>query len=162
MKTITLVRHAKSEWENANLISDADRPLNLRGVKNAYAMSVQFNEEHCKPDVIITSHAARALHTAIIFAQNIHFDMLKMQIKTALYHAEAKQILNTMQQIDETDQHVMIFAHNPGIEDFLQFVTNKYIEVPTCAVLQFTSNSLNWADLDYHKLNFKQIEIPKK
>ena len=72
MKTLYLVRHAKSSWDEANQ-SDFERTLNERGANDAATMAKLLGKKNVKPELIISSPAARALLTAEIFAEQLHY-----------------------------------------------------------------------------------------
>ena len=74
MKTLYIVRHAKSSWDYES-IADIDRPLKERGIKDAHLISNYLAETIKKPDVFVTSSANRALHTAIIFCDNFSYPL---------------------------------------------------------------------------------------
>ena len=80
MKTLYIVRHAKSSWTYKR-IEDIDRPLKKRGIKDAHLMSKFLSKKIEKPDVFVTSSANRALHTAIIFVKNLVFHTQIFKLK---------------------------------------------------------------------------------
>ena len=84
MKTLYIVRHAKSSWKYSG-IEDIDRPLKKRGIKDAHLMSKFLSKEIARPDVFISSSANRALHTGIIFCENLEYPLANLQINRQLY-----------------------------------------------------------------------------
>jgi len=80
MKTLYIVRHAKSSWEYEG-IEDIDRPLKRRGIKDAHLMSKFLSKEIDRPDVFVSSSANRALHTALIFCENFEYPLSNIKIK---------------------------------------------------------------------------------
>ena len=84
MKTIYIVRHAKSSWEYQG-IKDMDRPLKKRGINDAYLVSSILKEKILKPDAFITSSAIRALSTAVVFCNNFGFPLSRLKINKSLY-----------------------------------------------------------------------------
>ena len=87
MKTLYIVRHAKSSWEYQG-VEDIDRPLKKRGIKDAYLMSKFLSKKINKPDVFISSVANRALHTSVIFCQNFNYPLSNLKIKKELSFRE--------------------------------------------------------------------------
>ena len=84
MKTLYIVRHAKSSWEYEG-IEDIDRPLKRRGIKDAHLMSKFLSKEIDRPDVFVSSSANRALHTALIFCENFEYPLSNIKIKSKYY-----------------------------------------------------------------------------
>ncbi|MES2593320.1 MAG: histidine phosphatase family protein [Bacteroidota bacterium] len=134
MKTLYLVRHAKSDWNNGNL-PDIDRPLNTRGYRDAHAMSNLMKEKKVIPDVIISSPAIRAISTALIFCRNLGLDPAKIIIYPDLYETSVKQYLECVSQIDNRFNSAMLFAHNPTITSFANSLTKAFTDgFPTCGI----------------------------
>ena len=92
MKTLYLVRHAKSDWGNENL-KDIDRPLNQRGYNDAYLLSKQFAKEQTHPELIITSSATRAYSTCAIFARALNYKESTILLVPQIYEAPVDSIL---------------------------------------------------------------------
>lgn len=162
MKKLYIVRHAKSEWENFIEIEDIDRPLNTRGVLNAYEMSARLKDKNILPDAIISSNGIRALHTAVIFAHEIGFDTEKIKIIPDLYHSSAAEMLRQIKRTDESIGVLMLFAHNPGISEFASFVNKeRYIDIATCGILEVNVRADTWAHADFPNLDWKTYDSPK-
>jgi phosphohistidine phosphatase len=106
MKTLTIVRHAKSDWEN-DTIHDAHRPLNERGYMDARVISKQVVKKIEKPDYWLTSSAIRAYSTAIIFANAFKFDADKIVIKQKIYEATIKNLNQLISSIPDNYKHVI-------------------------------------------------------
>ena len=148
MKTLFLVRHAKSSWRNSEL-SDIDRPLKERGIRNAYQMGEHLQGNDCMPDLIITSLAARALHTAIIFARQLSFPTHRMRINGLLYHGGQSGILELLNQLDNRFDTVMIVGHNPTFTNMVNQLSDGYLEnLPTSGVAQIEFDVERWAQLN--------------
>src|SRR6478609_6616404 len=116
MKTLYLVRHAKSSWDDIDL-SDFDRPLNDRGKKDAPKMGKRLKERDIFPDVMLSSPAKRALETCKAIAKALSFPEEKITTDKRLYHASEDQLLKVVQGLKDRHDNVeviMIFGHNPG------------------------------------------------
>lgn len=162
MKTIYLVRHAKSDRENTNLL-DIERPLNERGYSNANSMSQVFNEKQDKPGIIISSPAIRAFSTASIFAKNLNYDLNTILIKKELYESSTKDYLSVITDMDEQFKSLMLFAHNPTISSFADSLCKALpMEMPTCAIAGIRFDCKKWKDIKNLKGELFLFEYPKK
>src|SRR5688572_13126040 len=109
MKTLYLVRHAKSDWQHETL-TDIDRPLNERGYKDAHLISLYLRSQHLKPGIIITSAAIRAMSTALIFARNLDYPAEKINVSTALYESGPAAYLDVIRKTSPEFAVVMLFG----------------------------------------------------
>lgn len=95
-KTLIIVRHGKSEWDY-NELTDIDRPLAERGVGNSYKMAKRLFKKNITPDLLISSPAIRALHTAIIFSREMEIPLSKLKVNETLYFSSENEILSLVQ-----------------------------------------------------------------
>lgn len=149
MKTLILVRHAKSSWDYPHL-SDFDRPLNGRGERDAPRMGIYLEENGIHADLIVSSPANRALTTARTIQQHQTSTQPHIIDERSLYHASASAILRIVQSQSETVNHLMIFGHNPGFTACANQMADTYIDnIPTCGVvgIQFGVNS--WSEVAF-------------
>ncbi len=145
MKTLFILRHAKSSWGNANL-ADYDRPLNERGKKDAPRVGQVLQEHHKVPDLIITSSAERALATAEAAA--IHSGYAhELKLDRRLYHAPPTTYLTVLRELGTGPQSVMVVGHNPGVEDLVYHLTGQMEAMPTAALVQVHLPIQQWTDL---------------
>jgi phosphohistidine phosphatase len=146
MKTLYLVRHAKSSWDDISL-GDFDRPLNERGKADAPRMGKRLKDKNIHPNVMISSGAKRAHATAKRIAEVLNFPKDAIKTDRTLYHAEPEQILEVIKAIADMNDSVMVFGHNPGLTDFVnQFGSDVEIDnIPTCGIvaLRFQIDSWN-------------------
>ncbi len=145
MKYLTLIRHAKSDW-NSTTLSDHERPLNERGLRNAPAVARFLAKTYFganggtalipKPDRLVTSTATRAQRTAWIMQNEIGVSKEHVILDPRAYLALPETLLQIVHEFDDSWNHVMMFAHNPGISDFANrlFRLNHIDEMSTCAV----------------------------
>lgn len=145
MKTLLLLRHAKSSWDEAHL-EDHDRPLNGRGKKDAKRMGRFIRREDLVPDAVFTSTAKRARSTAkrVLGAAGYDGEVVK---KRELYMAGPKAMLSAARHAPEGAQHVMLIGHNPGMEELLEALTGRTEALPTCALAQVQLSIDRWQDL---------------
>ena len=157
MKTIILIRHAKSSWKFHDL-KDIERPLKKRGQKDAARMAHVLREMKIHIDKFISSPAERALSTAIAFALRD-----EIAVDQRLYLESKSKLLSVIQELDENFQSVVLFSHNPDLTDFANFLANDTIEnIPTAGMvgIQFDVNS--WKEIEKGKGKRLFFEIPKK
>ncbi|HQL69223.1 MAG TPA: histidine phosphatase family protein [Bacteroidales bacterium] len=141
---ITLVRHAKSDWDND--LDDHDRPLNHRGLKDAPMMGKLIGKNLLPPDLVISSSAVRALVTAsLVVGETGNQNIL---IEPDLYHSGVSDFTKVLTKHASNHRHVIVFAHNPGISDFLYYLdSNALLSMPTCAVAHLQVLAPAWDQL---------------
>src|SRR5690606_5402432 len=116
MKTLILVRHAKSSWDDPSM-SDFDRPLNERGKNDAPEMAKRLKDRINKIDLFVSSTAKRARRTARFFAEEYGKKKDDILLLQNLYLASAPAFLNCIMDLDDKHATVVMFAHNPGITE---------------------------------------------
>jgi phosphohistidine phosphatase len=159
LKQLSLVRHAKSDWNNQ--LSDYYRPLNKRGVRDAPLMGKRLFDFYGKPDLIISSGAKRAISTAEYFSISSNYKIDDIITNDELYHASSNKIIEIIQSLDLDFFNVWIFSHNPGISDTATELCGKYIEMKTCCVANIELQSNKWRDFDFGKCEIKNVLTPK-
>ena len=161
MKTLILVRHAKSSWEEAG-IDDFDRPLNERGKHDAPVMAKRLKNKNIDVDIFISSPAKRALRTAKYFTEE--FDVEKKEIEqiSELYGASVSTFLEVVGSINDKNKIAVLFSHNPGITDFANTLTNVHIDnMPTCSIFGVQADAEKWAVFFRSEKNFLFFDYPK-
>ena len=144
MKTLTLLRHAKSSWSNTGL-ADRDRPLNKRGEKDAPEMGRRIDVAGVRPSLIVSSPAVRAWSTAKIVADILNYPTEFLQREKQLYLASLDDLLDVVVQQDEGFNNLMIVAHNPGLTDFANFLSPGLTNnLPTAGVVSVTIDQDSW------------------
>ena len=144
MKQLFLIRHAKSDWSTS--VSDYYRPLNKRGLLDAPKMGKRFHGLFGCPDIIISSGAKRAFHTAELFAKELEFDVKKINHNDQLYHASTQDFIEVIKVIDEQVETAMLVSHNPGISQTVYTLTNHYVDMKTACVVGIEKDTKNWQD----------------
>ena len=161
MKTLILVRHAKSSWEEAG-IDDFDRPLNERGKHDAPVMAKRLKNKNIDVDIFISSPAKRALRTAKYFAEEFDVDKKEIEQVSKLYGASVSTFLEVVSNIDEKNKIAVLFSHNPGITDFANTFTNVHIDnMTTCSIFAVQADADKWADFFRSEKNFLFFDYPK-
>lgn len=153
MKTLLLMRHAKSDWSNADL-GDRERPLNARGVKAAAAMARHIRANDLRPDLILCSPALRAEQTlAALFAELGSEPEVLHEEK--LYLAGPATLLSLLRAHGGSAERVMVIGHNPGLQNFALDLVGKGkeedwgelgIKFPTAALAVITFDIDSWAE----------------
>lgn len=162
MKTLYLIRHAKSEWGNP-LLSDFDRPLNKRGKKNAPFMGNVLAKAHILPDLILSSPAVRARMTAIEIAEKVGYKTDSIVYNETLYEADYTAIERVLQSIPSTQKTVFLIGHNPGLTEFAQYINGYFIEnIPTCGVVCMKLQKDDWNSIGKNSAQFISFDYPKK
>jgi phosphohistidine phosphatase len=149
MKTLYVIRHAKSSWADP-LASDFERGLNDRGKRDAPKMGRRLKEKEINPDTIISSPAKRALSTAKRVAEVLKFPKAGIKTDSKLYHADEDTMLSVVQDIKDNQNIVMMFGHNPGLTDFVNSIASEdpYIDnVPTCGIIALSLPVDSWKDV---------------
>ena len=144
MRTLFLVRHAKSSWDNPGL-RDFDRSLNERGQTDAPRMAQMLVKEGYQPDLLVSSPAKRALTTALFFAEAFKINPDSVVREPNIYEAFPQEILRIISNLPNEAQTIMIFGHNPTFTDVVNRFTDDFIEnLPTCGVVKITSTAPSW------------------
>jgi phosphohistidine phosphatase len=161
MKTLLLVRHAKSSWEQPGL-GDFERPLNERGKKDAPEMAKRLKERGVEPDAFVSSPAKRAKRTARFFAEEFGVKKEDIKLVEDLYLATPGAFSDTVKNLDEEIKTVALFAHNPGITEFASSLTNVRVDdMPTCAVFAVQADTGTWAEFEKAEKKFLFFDYPK-
>lgn len=149
MKTLLLLRHAKSSWSNDKL-SDFDRPLNDRGLRDAPRMGKLIKKQDLVPDLIISSPARRAARTAELVALEMSYES-DIRFTEKLYLAEPETYFELARQTDETIGILMLVGHNPGIEQAVTMLTDIEELMPTAALACIRLPIARWSELKVGK-----------
>ena len=163
MKTLYVVRHAKSSWDDPDK-ADFDRPLNDRGKRDAPRMGKRLKEKDIHPDLMLSSPAKRALSTCKRIAKELGYQKEKIKEDRLLYHAGDDQILSVLQNVNDKQTSVMIFGHNPGLTDFVNSLMSeeKNIDnIPTTGVVAFQLNVDSWKQVTWGIGKMLFFDFPK-
>ena len=161
MKTLLLIRHAKSSWDDPGL-SDFERPLNDRGKKDAPSMAERLYERGIKIDAFVSSPARRARKTAEQFAKRYKKEKEDLVLKTELYMASDEAFNSVVEKLDDDFDCVAIFSHNPGITDFANSLTDARTDnIPTSGIFGVSIDAKKWNKFKDAKKNFLFFDYPK-
>ena len=161
MKTLTLMRHAKSSWDDFS-ISDFDRPLNARGDIAAPLMGEVLKKKGFKPDLLLCSPAPRAKTTAKIVADIIDYGAENIRYHDSIYESSQMNIMMIINALDEGVDSCMIVGHNPAFTGVINALSAFKLEnLPTAGIVTFTFDSA-WADIKPLSGEMLFFEYPKK
>ena len=161
MKTLTLVRHAKSSWNESGL-ADRDRPLNDRGEQDAPVMGARLAASDIRPSLLVSSPALRAWTTARLIAAEIGYPKEFLQREEELYLADVDSIIRVLQQQDPNFNSVMLFGHNPGLTNFANYLAPDVTSnVPTCGVIAVDIETDDWDLSTLPACSLRLFDYPK-
>ncbi|HMG89694.1 MAG TPA: histidine phosphatase family protein [Chryseolinea sp.] len=163
MKTLFIIRHAKSSWDGSN-VDDFERPLSERGKRDAPRMGKRFKEKEIHPDQMVSSPAKRAFSTAKKIAKVLKFSKENVKTDRRLYHADEETILTVVRELKDSRKVVMIFGHNPGLTEFVNSLMDGQQDIdniPTCGVVAFQFNTETWTDVNWGKGKMLFFDYPK-
>lgn len=147
MKTLFLVRHAKSSWADPTL-ADRDRPLNDRGRRDAPEMGRRLAARGLDPDALVSSPAVRARTTAEVVAGALGRDPGSIALDERVYGAGPSTLLDVVRGFRDEWETVLLFGHNPGFTDLANELGDRdFDNVRTCGVVEIAFDVDRWADV---------------
>ncbi|MCB2210218.1 histidine phosphatase family protein [bacterium] len=165
MKTLLLMRHAKSSWKDETL-SDHERPLKKRGKKDTKLISKVIKKKDLIPDLILCSSAVRTKETVEILTDELDYDG-KVVYSDELYMGEPQDFVAALKDLNNKHDSVMIVAHNPGLEAYLQIIDGEIEAVPTGGLGYLVLVLDDWKDISLDTMGdligfWKPKELRKK
>jgi len=168
MKTLILMRHAKSAWGDAGQ-ADFDRCLNPRGLKDAAQMGQRLHDYlkqlNIKLDKVISSPAKRALQTSQLVCEAYGYPQTQIETQAGIYESSVNNLFhNHIHGLDETWQTAMLVGHNPGMHGLAYALSDSktaVIDVPTCTLMIFQVQVEKWADIADSQNPLRLIDYPK-
>ncbi len=146
MKTLYLIRHAKSDWSDGSL-SDFERGLKKRGHKDLETISSYMSLQRLKPDLILSSLALRAQTTADILAKKIEYEG-RIHYMAELYNTRPEKIINILTLQDDGYSSIFLVGHNPELTEFANFlVKENFAKMPTLGVLAIGLEINSWSEI---------------
>jgi phosphohistidine phosphatase len=163
MKTLYIVRHAKSSWDDVHL-SDHDRTVLPTGKKRTKKIARWLEEYKIFPDKIISSTAVRAYKTACLLAQGIGFPEEKIEKETALYDTDSEDIMEFLYTLPDTVEKVMVVGHNPAFTNLVNLFLDwghQIDNLPTSGVAAIRFETDKWDELDLAEQQVEFLITPK-
>ncbi len=161
MKLLTLVRHAKSSWQDQDS-SDHDRSLNSRGLNDSPVMAQRLRQQGSLPDRILCSSSKRTRETCDIFLAAWNMQRDAVAYEEALYLAATGTLQSQIETTADDVDHLMLIAHNPGLEQLAQILhPNAPKTLPTCAMVQFELDQSDFSLDNASAINLTWYDFPK-
>ena len=145
MKTLLLLRHAKSSWKDS-ATRDFDRPLNQRGLKAAPTIGRLLRKRKLQPDLVLSSPAERARQTSQLVLEAAGFKT-ELRYDERIYEASAARLFEIVSQIEEDANIAMLVGHNPGLEELLEALTGAARNLSTAALACIELDIERWSKL---------------
>ena len=162
MKTLTILRHAKSSSAEANL-DDHDRPLTEPGENDALIMGDRIKAAGIRPSLIISSSALRAWQTARIVAKQLSYPIEFLYRESDLYHAEINRLFDLIAAQDEGFNNIMVVGHNPGLTNLSnELVPEVTSNIPTAGFVSVLLETDSWDLHNFHSCELIKYEHPKR
>ncbi len=163
MKTLYLLRHAKSSWKNPELL-DFERPLNRRGKKDAPAMGKFLKSKEVEIELLLCSPAKRACKTAKKVAKEIAYPKQKILYKKEIYEANVADLFGVVQETPNAIASLMIVGHNPSLNDFANLLLseNPIENIPTAGIVAISLSINSWQEIEENTGKLLFFEYPKK
>lgn len=150
MKKLILIRHGKSSWENP--LEDVERPLKMRGYKDAEIITKAFKKHFEKPIKAYTSKAVRAYTTAQIFKKNLDIDDANFEIEPDLYTFEQQRIVDFIKSRDKSTEQLMLFGHNPAFTALANTLGSEPLDnLPTTGLIVIAFEVDDWNEISEGK-----------
>jgi phosphohistidine phosphatase len=145
MKTLLLLRHAKSDWDDPSL-RDFDRPLASRGQRDAPRIGNALRKHGPSPDLIVSSPAARARATieAVVKAARLN---LEVRFDETVYGASAAELITLIRRLSDGISCALLVGHNPGLEDLVGRLSGSQERMPTAALACIEFQIDRWEDV---------------
>jgi phosphohistidine phosphatase len=166
MKTILLLRHAKSDWGEGDL-ADFDRPLAKRGLKDAPRMGQALTLFACIPDKIVSSPARRARQTAELVAEACGYSKKSIQWEPSFYEGDSDDLTAALRRLPAEVERVLLVGHNPGMEETAAVLMGvdedeaAVIRLPTAGLVCLEVDIDDWALLRPGQVVLRWFLIPK-
>ena len=162
MKTLYLLRHAKSSWNYPEL-EDFERPLNKRGRTDLPLMGKVLKQLKVKPDLILASPATRAAMTAKIISEYLNMDERKLKFDTSIYEADPTSLLQLLRRMPKEIDSLILIGHNPALTSLANILANHQVSnIPTAGCYAINFNISDWSKINEKMGHFTFFEFPKK
>jgi len=161
VKQLILFRHAKSSWDDD--VADVERTLAARGERDAPRMGKRLEARHTRPELIITSHAARAQRTAELVAKALGIKRKELKIERRLYLASPDDILGVVAAQDDSLSCVLVVGHNPGLTELVNRLLPDFAldNLPTSGVVAIDLAAKRWRDAPTAGAKLAYYDYPK-
>ncbi|MDQ2855434.1 MAG: histidine phosphatase family protein [Acidobacteriota bacterium] len=149
MKTLLVLRHAKSSWKESGLV-DFERPLNARGKRASDLIGRFLRKKKPFPDLVLCSTATRARETVRLVLEAARL-VVEVRYDQRLYLASADRLTEIVCEIEEDRGSVLLVGHNPGMEELIPRLTGETVSMPTAALAKIELDVDGWSVLSVEK-----------
>jgi phosphohistidine phosphatase len=147
MKTIYLIRHAKSSWKEPNQL-DIERPLNNRGKNDAPFIGKKLKDLEVNLEFIVCSPANRTRQTVSLLCEQLNYPINTVKFDKNIYEAPLTNLIQAVNKIPTQFNEVALIGHNPSITYLANYLTDNYIDnIPTCGVVKIELEIDNWNEV---------------
>jgi len=160
MKTLFLLRHAKSSWKDDNL-DDFERPLKKKGLGDAQLMGKLIRQREIGVDLVISSSAERARQTAQLVLMSAGLQV-EVRYDERIYEAGMRRLLTLVSRLDNQANSVMLVGHNPGFEDLLKTLTGEVHSMPTATLAGIEFDVDDWGKIKARTGRLTLLLTPKE
>ena len=160
MKTLYLLRHAKSSWADANL-ADFDRPLNGRGRRAAETIGNYLKANNITPDLILCSTALRTRETLALVTKTTEWTT-NVRYDQRIYEASSSRLVEVVSETDNDRDVVMLIGHNPGLEELLFLLTQQREGMSTATLAKIALNMTTWTAIMNTKGTVEWVVSPRE
>ncbi len=163
MKRLTLLRHAKSSWDDVRL-DDHDRPLSKRGLRDAPRMGERLARHGLEPDLLLTSSARRARQTAELIEPAFRHARAQLVIEPAIYLASPGDLLAMLAAVDDAIDELILIGHNPGLTVLANMLLPELAldNLPTAGAVAVDCDTPGWSTIDSAAFRLRFHDYPKK
>jgi len=160
MRTLYLLRHAKTSWNDASL-RDFDRPLNDRGTEAAERIGKRLASEKLNAPLVVCSPALRTRQTAEIVLSSSAL-RAEERFDERIYEASLRDLMEVISEIPDDKPVAILIGHNPGFEELLAFLTGETRRMPTSALAKIEFDVASWKDVKTGKGDLEWLITPKE
>lgn len=162
MKTVFLIRHAKSSWDDPDL-RDFERPLNKRGLRDAPFMAKVLHARGVTPDGMVASPARRTWSTALFFAREMGLPEASLIREPRLYEAGPETLREVIRHLNPAWSAVFLVGHNPGLTELANHFLREYLaNIPTCGIVRIDDPVDSWAEFGSSEARMTEFHYPKQ
>ncbi|NQV73913.1 histidine phosphatase family protein [bacterium] len=161
MKTLCLLRHAKSDWD-ASYGADHERPLNERGKRAAKSMGSFLKQEIVQPEIILSSTAKRTKETLSLLMKHAGWNA-SVTYLTDLYLCSRADIIKQLSHLDDKVESALVVGHQPTTGDFASWLLGgSQVDVPTGTFMMFSIPISSWRELKAAQASMKLYVTPRQ
>jgi len=160
MKTLFLLRHAKSNWKDQSL-PDFERPLNRRGKEASERVGRYLRDHVIVPELVLSSPAVRARDTVDRVSRKAKWDT-EIRYDQRIYEAAGVSLLELVTQIENDRKTALLVGHNPGMEELLLLLTGNTEQLPTAALAKVEIKTTRWATAVAKKARLVWLITPRE